>query len=60
MSTWHQVKETWRDEACRRFEKQYVDLLASEINASLLAMEQIEAAVRRAQQDCSTREELDV
>ena len=57
MADWAQVKEIWRDENGRRFEKKVIEALDLEVRTSTLAMEHIGAAVRHVRQDCALREE---
>lgn len=60
MADWQQVKEAWRDENCRQFDKNYMSPLESSIRAATLAMERMETMIDGAQQDCgdSTGPEL--
>jgi len=52
MLEWCQVKEAWRDENCRQFEKKYILPLDSSIRAAALAMERMGAMLDKAEHDC--------
>jgi hypothetical protein len=60
MADWEQVKEEWRDENCRQFDKKYMTPLESSIRAVALAMERMKTTLDAAQQECadSTGHEL--
>ena len=55
---WEQVREAWRDENCRQFEKRYMSPLESDIRAAAMAIERIAAMLSSAQQDCRDSKEL--
>ncbi len=58
MTDWQQVKEAWRDENCRQFEKKYIAQLETDIRAAAQAMEHIAAMLGSARRDCESSEEL--
>lgn len=60
MADWHQVKETWRDENCRQFEKKYIAQLETDIRAATQAMEHIAAMIANARRDCGSNREVDL
>jgi len=60
MADWQQVKEAWRDENCRQFDKNYMSPLESSIRAAALAMERMETMIDGAQQDCGDSTGLDL
>ena len=53
MVDWEQVKEAWRDENCRQFDKKYMAPLESSIRAAALAMERMGTTLDGAEQDCA-------
>lgn len=53
---WQALKEVWRDENCRQFEEKTMATLESEIRASILAMDRVEAALHTARYECGDRE----
>lgn len=57
MADWQQVKETWRDENCRQFEKKYVARLETDIRAATKAMEHIFVILGSARRDCESDKE---
>jgi hypothetical protein len=59
MADWQQVKEAWRDENCRQFDKGFMSPLESSIRAAALAMERMETMIDGAQQDCGDSTGLD-
>jgi hypothetical protein len=60
MSDWYQVKEVWRDENCRQFEKKYINQLETDIRAAAQAMEHIGAMLASARRDCGSSREVDL
>jgi len=52
MLDWYHVKELWRDENCREFEKRYVEPLEASIRTASLAMERMGAMLDKAEHDC--------
>ncbi len=60
MGDWQQVKETWRDENCRRFEKKYISRLEADVRAAVQAMEHIGAMLGSAERDCRSDKGLDL
>jgi len=52
MAEWALVRETWRDENCRQFEKKYMAPLEADVRAAVLAIERIGAMLHNAQHDC--------
>jgi len=55
---WEQVREMWRDENCRQFEKKYMERLESDIRAAVVAFERIGTMLHNAQQDCGASKEV--
>jgi hypothetical protein len=53
LSDWQHVRETWRDENCVQFDKEYIAPLEVDIRAAVLAMERVAAMIEKAQQDCA-------
>jgi hypothetical protein len=53
MIQWQQVREEWRDDNCRQFDKRYMAPLEASIRAAALAMERMEMILESAQQDCA-------
>jgi hypothetical protein len=53
MAEWQQVREEWRDDNCRQFDKKYMTPLEASIRAASLAMERMEMILESAQQDCA-------
>jgi len=60
MADWRQVKEAWRDENCRQFEKKYIAQLETDIRAAAQAMEHIAAMIGNARRDCGSNREVDL
>jgi len=60
MADWQQVKESWRDENCRQFEKKYISQLETDIRAAAQAMEHIASMLAGARRDCSSSREVDL
>jgi len=60
MADWQQVRETWRDENCREFDKRYMASLESSIRAAVVAMERMGAMLEAAEQECGNRTELNL
>ena len=52
MLDWYHVKESWRDENCRQFEKNYILPLEASIRSTALAMERMGAMLDKARHDC--------
>jgi hypothetical protein len=52
MLDWQHVKESWRDDNSRQFEKTYIQPLESSIRTAALAMERMGALLDKARQDC--------
>lgn len=57
---WQQVKEAWRDENCRQFEKKYMAPLESHIRAAVVAMERIGTMLNGARRDCRDSTEVNL
>jgi hypothetical protein len=60
VTDWQQVKEIWRDENCRQFEKRYIAQLETDIRAAAQAIEHIAAMLASAHRDCSSDREVDL
>lgn len=57
VADWQQVREAWRDENCRRFEKKYIARLETDIRAAAQAMDHIAAMLGSARRDCESSKE---
>jgi hypothetical protein len=60
MADWYQVKEVWRDENCRQFEKKYIAQLEKDVRAAAQAMEHISAMIAGARRDCGSRRGIEL
>lgn len=60
VADWHEVKEVWRDENCRQFEKKYIAQLETDIRAAAQAMEHIGAMIASARRDCGSSRNVDL
>ena len=52
MQSWQQVKNYWRDQKSREFEKQYLESLPDDINAAAKVIEEIDRILTKARRDC--------
>jgi len=50
---WERIKEDWRDDNCRQFEKKYIDLLQAELMKTRQAMDHIDQILFRLRKDCT-------
>ena len=50
---WDRLKESWRDDNCRQFEKKYLDLLQVELHKTQQEMEHIEEILFRIHKECT-------
>jgi len=50
---WERIKEDWRDDNCKQFEKKYMDLLRAELMKTQQAMDHIDQVLFRLRKDCS-------
>jgi len=52
LAEWYQLREVWRDDTSRQFEKQYIDVLCAEVRATIRALEHMDAILYRVRQEC--------
>ena len=52
LAGWQRIRETWRDENARQFEKKYLAPLQTELRMTQMAMEHIDAMISHLQSDC--------
>jgi hypothetical protein len=54
---WEEVREVWRDEACKQFEEQHLKPIPRHVQQLVTATQQLSQAVDGAVQECDDRPE---
>lgn len=52
LAQWRQTKEYWRDAKSDEFERQYIEELLTNVDATLAVIEQLDALVKKIRTDC--------
>jgi hypothetical protein len=52
LASWQQVKNYWRDQKSREFEKKYIETLPDDITAAAKVIEEIDKILTKARRDC--------
>ncbi len=55
MADWHHTRDTWRDQQALAFEKDFLEKLPALATQARGAAEEIDAAFRKIQSDCSAQ-----
>ncbi len=51
-SEWQRMKESWKDQKAREFERQYIEELLSSMDKAVSVMEQVDKLVAKIRSDC--------